>query len=873
MMRRIQETLSRLVALFRQRALDRDFEEELAAHIDLLTEQNERRGLSREEARRQAMLRIGGVRAVKELHRQARGLPRLETLGHAFSHAWRSWRHARPVALLAATALAVGIGSATAIYTVVNAVMLKPLPYRDAARWVALFEADSADAGRHGALSSEHARRYLEGTSVFDAFGWFREAGKNLMFAGEPHHVQGAMVTLSLVPHLGVEPVLGRWFHDDSGAVISTSLWRRLGGDPAIVGQGLTLDGRPYTVTGVMPESFHLPVGGMTSSGLRADVWMPLDPAAREGRAYVAYARRRPDVAFAAAEADVQRVAARIAAEETGNQPFAARLFDLRETVIRDIRPTLLLLFAASGLLFLIACATAAWLLLSQSVARARETATRVALGASRAQLAVQYVAEGTLIALTGATGGVLLSVTLIPAIVSLAAAYLPRADEIRVDWVVLLFALGMAVIATLLSSIVPLRDAARTAPADVLRDGVRASAGSRSRRASQALVVAELAFAFALLTVSTVLIVHLRSLTRTSAGFDPEGVVTFVLSLPGTIADDERTRIPVQRRLIDAVGAIPGVDAVAFAGQLPFKGCCIPTTIYAEARPVEGNRQERTNLMSVSDDYFRAMCIPLRRGRFFAEEDVVANGSAMPVVISAAAAARFWGSQDPVGTYGRFDDAERTRFQVIGVAGDVKNDGLRNPSVPEIYVPASSMRIEGMKFVVRSARPLGPLVADIRGAIRRIDPELPVFDTMPMREVIRETITLERAASFMTAFFAASALLMAVLGVYGVVACSVRQRTVEIGMRMALGATRRAILSLIVGSGLKMAAYGVLAGGIAAIAGALYLRRVFELGAIGPAPFLYSTAIVAIVAVASSFVPACRAALMSPLAAFRNGA
>ena len=632
------------------------------------------------------------------------------------------------------------------------------------------------------------------------------------------------------------------------------------------------MNGRVYTVTGVMPEAFHLPVAGITSVGLRADVWMPLDPEERAGASYVAYARLRPGVSFQAAEADVKRVATEIAAERPRtHRAYAARLFDLRETVIHDIRPTLLLLFAAAGLLFLITCANAAGLLLARSVARVRETAMRVALGASRGQLAAHYLAEGVLISLVGAAGGVLLALTITPAIVSLAANYLPRAEEVSLDWTVLLFALAAAGIASVLSSLAPLRQAVRTAPIEVLGEGVRASAGRRSRRASQSLVVAEIALAFSLLAVSSVLITHLRNLSRVAPGFEAEHLLTFTASLPGTIADDPGRRIPLQQTLVESLGAIPGVEDVAFANQLPFKGCCWPATILVAGRAPDMAAAERTSLMVVSDGYFRTMRIPIRHGRSFRDGDPRPDASSMPVVVSESAAKRYWGDRDPIGANGRFDNPTGTRFHVVGVAADVMNNGLNNPTVPEVYRPALYSRIEGMKIVLRSTRSAASLLPDIRRVVRSVDPELPVHQVATMPDVIRETITLERSASFLTAFFAGAALLMAMFGVYGVVTYSIRQRTVEIGVRMALGATWRDVLSLIVGSGLRMAAYGVAIGGSLAIAGTLYLGRVFQIAEIGPVPFLYSTAVVAGVAFTASLLPAWRAALLSPLLAMRN--
>ena len=784
----------------------------------------------------------------------------------------RSWQGARAVAVLAAAALAVGIGSATTIYTVVEAVMLKPLMYRDGERFVAVFSAAVSDPEHFGTLTLRDVQALGERTRAFDAFGWFRSAGKNLMFDGQPFHVEGVVVTASLAHHVGVDPVLGQWFHDDQGVMISSPLWRQLGGDRTIVGRPLTLDGRTFTVAGVMPELFRLPVAGLPDAGFRADVWMPLDPGGRgePGEGYFIYARRRPGVTYDAAVADLKRVAGEIAAEDPANHSgFTVRVFDLREIVIHRIRQTLLLLFAAAGLLFLITCANAAGLLLARSVARARETAVRVALGARRWQLAGYYFSESLLVALAGAAGGVLLSLVLTPAVVSMAAEFLPRAEEVAVDWTALLFAATAAVVASGLASLAPLWQAIRTAPADALGQGVRVSAGTRSRRLSRALVVAEIAFAFGLLAASAVLVLHLRSLSRVSVGFDPDRLLTFVVSIPGSIAANANTRAAFQRRLVEAIDAVPGVDDVGFANQLPLDGCCMTASILPEGLPVDPRVPDRTSLMAVSPGYVRTMRIPLRTGRLLTDRDLPDDRAL--ALLNQAAVDRYWGGQDPVGRYGRFNDSEGHRFEIVGVVGDTKNDGLNNPTVPEIYILSSIPHVETMHFVVRSVRAEGSLLTDIRRAVQAIDPEQPIHDVTTMREIIQRGLTLERLASYMTTFFATAALALATLGIFGVVSYSVRQRTVEIGTRMALGATRRDVLSLIIGSGLTMAAIGVLAGGVAAVAGAVFLGDALSMPALGPTPFLYSTAIVAGVAVASSSLPAWRATLLSPLVAIRN--
>jgi predicted permease len=786
----------------------------------------------------------------------------------------RSWRNDKAVACLAAAAFAVGIGAATAIYTVVNAVMLKPLPYRDGERYVAIFSAAVNDPEHYGSLSFTDAQTYQERTRVFDSFGWFRYAGQTLTFAGEPRHVEGVAVTLPLARQLGVAPMLGQWFQDSTGVVMSAPLWRRLGADAAMVGKPITLDGRSYTVTGVMPDSFQLPVAGILSAGARTDLWLSLDPAGTgepQGSAlYFAYARRRPDVTFAVAEADVKRVAGEIAAEDPVNRPvYTARVFDLRTTVIKDIRPTLLLLLAAAALLFLITCANAAGLLLARSVARARETAMRVALGASRSQLAAHYVAESLPIAVTGAVAGIVISLTLTPAAVSMVEDYLPRADEVGVDWTVVLFAAGSAIVASILSSLAPLWQATRTAPTEALGHGARASAGARSRRLSQGLVVGEIALAFAMLVVSAILIGHLRNLSRTSTGLDPDDVLTFQVDVPGLIADDRARSLSLRRQLIESLQAIPGVDAVAVSNQLPLNGCCFGADVFAEGSLADRVAGQRTSLMTVTPDYFRAMGIPLRRGRLLNELD--ARSDPVIAVISESAAARYWGARDPIGTYGRFRNSGDARFQVVGIVGDVRNDGLNNPAVPDIYLPSGLQRLETMFVIVRSTRSVAALLPEIRGIVHGITAELPIHDVSSMRDIIQRSMTLERAASVLTAFFAFAALLLATLGVYGIIAYFVRHRRVEIGTRVALGATTRQVLSLIVSGGLTLAAIGVLAGGLLGVASSVYLARTFDVGTIGPVPFISATVIVAAVALGASAIPAWRASLISPMVAIRD--
>jgi predicted permease len=797
----------------------------------------------------------------------------MHTVAAVFSQALRSWRSAKAIALLATIAFTVGIGSTTALYTVTKAVLLAPLPYANGDRLVALYGATFSEPKQFSSNTPSDLQEYQRRTTSFDMFGWFRLGEFNLTSPGEPQHVRAASVTPALTQGLGVAPIAGQWFTDETGVVISNRLWRRLGADRSIVGRAMTLDGRTLTITGVMPPGFRLPVSGPGGS-FESDLWVYLDPLGRgpdSGTAlYFAYARRKPGVTLARAEADVKRAAAEIATIDPASHPsYTARVVDLRDASIADIRPTLLLLSAAAALLLLITCANVAGLLLARSVARARDTATRVALGISQRQLALNYFTEGFLVSLAAAAAGVVASVGLVRLVISMGSKFVPRADEIAMDWTVLAFALGMAVLTSVLSSVVPLWQAMRTAPIDALTTGVRASAGARVRRLSQSLVIVEIALAFTLLAVSAALIVHLRNLASTPPGFDPDHLLTFSVSIADSIASEDAARVSYQKRLSEAVGALPGVVGAGFANRLPLEGCCLSTTIYREGHPVESSSVERTSYVIADPGFLPAMRIPLRRGRFLTEADT--SEYPLHVVLNQAAATRYWPDESPIGGFGRFGGATGTRFQVVGVIGDVRNDGLGNPTVPEIYVPSSVATANPMEFVVRSALPAARLVPDVRRAVRRVDPTLPIHDALTMNDIVRDSMALERVGSLMTTFFALAALLMATLGVYGVVSYSVRQRTVEIGTRMALGAVSRDVLSLVIGGGLKMAGAAVVFGGVAIIGAVVLLARFFDLHDIGWLPFVTSTAIVAIVTTAASWFPAWRATWLSPMVAIRD--
>ncbi len=798
------------------------------------------------------------------------------------AQSWRSWRNAKGLALLAVIALAVGIGCATAIFTVVNAVLLAPLPYTEGNRWVILFGGSTLISGtEQGGISSisyADLEAYRDRTHSFDVFGWYMIFNDvNLTSPGEPQHIQGIPVTPSLIDNVGVNPVQGRLFRDSDGpnvAVVSSRLWNRLG--PGIIGRAITLDGQAYTVLGVMPPWFALPVSGVSSENVHTDVWIPLkiprdEQARRNYSPYAGYARLKPGVTVAEARADCKRVASEIAKEDPKNhqQSYTAVVYSLREFVIKEIRPVLMLLFSAAGLLLLITCANVAGLLVARSLGRAREIAVRVALGGGQGQLALQFFFESLFVAIGAAILGIAASVALVRLILTLAADFIPRADQISTNWPVALFAVAIACLAALLSSLAPLWQAVRTQPNEVLNEGVRSSAGARSRRLSRSLVVAEIALAFTLLSVSALLLSQLDQLNRVWPGFDPNHLITFQLTTTGAHSMNAKESFAYENRLLRAIEAIPGVSSAAVANQLPLEGCCITTTLFAEGRGPSPGVDHSIAFVVVSPEYFQTMRIPLEKGRFLNAHDT--NENPVSIVIDEATAKRLWPDRDPIGAFARLSAPDGDRAQVIGVAGNVRDDGLDAATRPELYLLNALALMDPMKLVVRSNLPPSGLVPAIRRAVRSADPAQPIYNVHTMKQVMSESLTFQRIDSTVVGFFACAALLMAALGVYGITSYSVRQRTVEMGTRMALGATGRDLLRLILGSGLRMAGSGIGIGALAVIFATWLVARFFHLHDIGALPYVWSVAIVAALAMFASLFPAWRAAALSPMVAIRN--
>lgn len=795
-------------------------------------------------------------------------------------HGWRSWKSARGVALLAVAALAIGIGSTTAIYSVVHAVLLNPLPYANPDRYFQVFGAWRPRPDLWTVESYPDALDYEAHAINLDVYGCSTTGSINVTFDRQPVHVVGTEVSAALMRSLGVLPLMGRWFEDTDrhpgatpGAMLSAGLWRRFGSDPEIIGKPLIVNGGHYIITGVMPAWFHFPIYEPENQ-----LWVPLNPDDNQ-RKYRSFhylrciAKLKAGTTEKQAAANLDRTLAGLQRAYPGQaEPDFTVLTPLLKFAVQSIRPSLILLLAAAGALLLITCANVASILLARSVSRSRETAVRVALGATTWQLGLQYFSEGLLVSLAGAAAGSLLSFALVRAVLAIAADEIPRAEQIGFNWNVLLFALAVAASCGVFFSLWPLWQARRTAPNEVLTEGARASGSKRSHRLLSVFVVAQVALAFGLLAVGGVIFEQLTSLRHVRPGFDPDHLTVMNVLAPVSKYQTDDARSSYETRLRDIVRTVPGVESAGFIDLMPLVGWGNNTIMQVEGRPksVLGH-SETIELREVSPDYFQAMKIPLLAGRFFNDADKEAD--LMPMLINETLAKLYWPRSDPVGAFVRLPISwTDKRFQVIGVVGDVRNQSLAAPTRPEFYFSYRELPPELMTWAIRSPLDSAALARALQAAVQRVDPEQPLFDVRPMQQIIERSLSRQRLQSLMVVFFAISALLLAILGVYGVVAYAVRQRITEIGTRMAIGAAPRDVLRLVLGDGLKMALIGIGIGLIVVFVFAhLLATSELHVEIASASPFLIAIVLIAGCTLIACWFPAWRATTLSPMVAIHS--
>jgi putative ABC transport system permease protein len=803
----------------------------------------------------------------------------MDQLRQDLLYALRRLRRAPGFTFVATATLALGIGANSAIFSVVHSVLLKPLPFAEPDRlvWVGhLWQGKPAVASPRNFLDVEAQSRSFAAMAAYDT------SGVTLTSGGAPERIEGAEVSAPFFDVLGVQPVHGRAFRTGENepaasrvAILGHGLWtRRFGADPGIVGRTVQLNREPYEVVGIAPAGFSHPEG--------AELWMPLEYDARfrgnsRGAWYLeVIARLRPGVAVETARQEVATIAARLAAQYPDhNQGVGGTVIGLHEATVGDIRLPLLVLLGAVGLVLLIACVNVANLLLSRAAARENELAVRTALGAGRSRLLRQLLTESVLLATLGGAAGTLLAGLSLDALLGLQPEGVPRLADVRIDRAVVGFALLLSLATGLLFGAFPALHAMRRATAQSLREGARGLLGHRGGGMRNGLVVGQMALAMMLLAGAGLLIRSFSQLRRVDPGFATDNGLTFRIALPENTYDEPR-RAAFFDDLVARLAALPGVRSVGGVTGLPLSGTRFSLSFTVEGWPeVPPAQQPSLEVRVATPEYFRTMGIPVKRGRAFGAAD--RTGSTQVVVLSETAVKRYFPSENPLGKritigWGRGEGKPKAGGEVVGIVGDVKEQGLGTPTLPEIYVPHAQLPTQMLDLVVRTAVDPRSLAAPARAAVQALDPELPVARLRTLDDVVARSISEPRFYVLLLAAFAGVALVLAALGIFGVMSYAVVERSREIGIRLALGARPADVLDSV----LRRALLLVLAGVAAGLCGALALSRtmahlLFNLSPTDPRTLVETAALLVVVALAASYLPARRATRVDPLIALRS--
>ncbi len=887
-----EEVRKRLSGLKLPPAQEAEIVEELAQHLEDVYERALRGGASEFEARRAAHQELAGD-LLNELPRPKTPVyqqPVFERSGrfnlladllHDLRYAARMQRKNPAFTIIAVIALGLGIGANTAIFSVVNTVLLRPLPYKDPERLVMVWE----DASRHGYPRDTPAAAnfidWRDQNQVFEGMAAIADTSFNLTGVGDPERFEGRRVSANLFPLLGVEPQIGRVFtaaEDQPGSqrvvLLSYGLWqRRFGGDPNIVGKALTLNGESYIVVGVMPARFQFPSSD-------DEAWVPIaftqQEASNRGRHYLqVLARLKPGVTLAQAQTEMSTIAARLQQQyPEQNADLGAAVQSLHEHLVGDIRPALLILLGAVGLVLLIACANVANLLLARAAVRQKEIAVRVALGAKRTRLIRQFLTESVLLSMLGGVVGLVIAYVGLILLKTFIPENISQAREISIDFKVLAFTLLVSVLTGIIFGLAPAMQAARFNQMETLKEGGRdAATGGGGKRLRSLLVMSEVAISLVLLIGAGLLINSFLRLRNVDPGFRADNLLTMKIVLPEPKYAEFERRSAFYTDVVQRVQSLAGVRSAAVTTNLPLYRQGNSISISIEGRPDPPPGQELIVVTRIiSPGYFETMSIPLLKGRQLTDQDTATTPNA--VVISETMARRFWPGEDPIGkriAAGRAQTPEDW-IQVVGVVKDVRQFELNAEPRPQMYL---SYRQAGFfaprDLVVKTDVDPASMAATVRKAVWDIDKDQPVSNIRTMEEILAGSIARQRFSMLLLAIFAGVALVLAGVGIYGVMSYSVAQRTREIGIRMALGAQTGAVLKLAVGYGMKLVIVGIIVGLIASFA----LTRVmstllFGVTATDPATFTLISLLLVAVAALASYIPARRATKVDPMIALR---
>jgi putative ABC transport system permease protein len=875
------------VRAFLTRARHRDaglpgLNDELAFHLEMLEQQLRRQGRSPDDARREARLQLGGTTQIAEAYGDQRTLPILESVLQDARYAVRTLLRTPAFTAAALLTLAIGIGANTAIFSIVHAILLRPLPYAAPDRLVAFGER-GAD-GLPGNIGFTTFADFRDQARAFEGVAAVRSWQPTLVTT-EAERVNAMRVSWNFFSMLGVQPALGRGFtreddHPDRYRVLmlSDGLWRRrFGADPGVIGRSIRMNDRTYEIVGVMPPTFEPLLSAYFYQP--AELWAPLGyestlPYACRGCRHLrAVGRLRDGVSMQQAMPDLARVRHRLMEAFPQEYPAGTMAaIPLQQLLAGPVRGGLYVLAAAVGFVLLIACANVANLLLARAVNRTREMSVRAALGAGRGRLIRQMLTESAVLSAAGGAGGVALAGILLPLLDSLAPLSVPRLDAVRIDGVVLAFAAGLSLLTGVVFGLIPaIRATSVRLRAGLTGDGRATIGGPQTAR--QLLVVVDIALALVLLAGAGLMTKSLTRLMRVDPGFSAERVLTLQFSLIGEAYREDPQVVRFTNGVLEKVRALPGVEEVAAAGQIPMGGNADSFGFHIDGlmhpNPADDPSAER---YSVTPGYFRVMNIPLRRGRIFTDAD---GASAAPVMLVSESAARLlFNGTDPIGRRVRVGNATSGPWRtIVGIVGDVHHADLSQPATPQMYLPQAQFADSFLVMTIKlaTADPLALLPA-VRGIIRQLDPSVPVYEVATLEDLVARSVAQRRFVMTLLASFAAVALLLASVGLYGVVSYTVAQRRREVGLRMALGAAPSDIARLVLGSGARTVGVGLVAGVICAAALTQFLRALlFQVEAFDPWTLAAAVLTLATVAGLAHSVPLRRALRVDPAIALRQ--
>ncbi len=878
-----------VAAMLGRTRMEREMDEEMRFHMATRAEDLAKRGLSHEDALRQARLEFGALESAKEECRDAVGVTFAETVMQDIRHGIRTMARTPVFTAIMVIVLAIGIGANTAIFSVVDAVLLRPLAYRDSGRLVTIL------MNGEGPVSVANYIDWRDQSRSFAAMGAADFWSPNLTGAGSsPEHVAGLKVTQSLFPMLGVDPLLGRLFiegEDKDGAdrevILSYGLWqRRFSGDRNVLGRTIVLDGNAYSIVGVMPRGFQFAPFWAT----HAELWVPNVFGARihnrGGNSLRIFARLRDGVSLAQARAEIAAVTGRLEQQYPGTNRNVV-VTPLKEKVVGAVETPLLVLLGAVAFVLLITCANVAHMLLARAAARQKEVAVRAALGARRGRIIRQFLTESLLLGGMGGLAGLGLAVLATHVLIALSPADIPRVQSVTIDGYTALF----VVIATMLTGVgfglAPALQSSSVNVHDTLKEGSRGNSesGARSRLRS-VLVVSEFALALVLLVGAGLLIRTFVALQSVDAGFNPHNVISMIVSVAGSNEENPGKRGIFYQQLVDRVRSLPGIQSAGAINHLPLIGDQWGWSFAIEGRPAARPGEEpRAVYRMASPGYFQTMQLPLIRGRYIAETDTVTAPGV--VVINERAAKEYWPGEDPVGKRVAFDDDTSNPgrwLTIIGVVKDAKQDDWTATPYPEAYLAAfqnpdflgvsgseASKHMSYITIVARSTGDLAAAASAMKNAAWSFDRNLAISQVVTMDGVVAEATAQPRFEMFLMAIFAGVALVLASVGIYGVISYSASRRTHEIGVRMSLGASRGNVLLLIVRQGIQLA----LAGSAVGLGGALLLSRfmgklLYGVKPTDPATFAAVACGLGAVAMLACYFPARRAMRIDPVVALR---